>query len=185
MIENSTGRFELLPARVIRARIDQLRGGAEKLRSTLKPFLYLTLIDQRKLTAASLLPDTPDAINEEYRDYDPQNYSARYLGPVRVREALGNSLNVPAVFALSRNGARETFDYLKTWGLKFPGSFDSYGAGFILGNAPVRLVELAGAYASLARGGEFWPPRLTTKSPSEVRPPSLPRGMRHCRGHSV
>ena len=43
--------------------------------STLKPFLYLDLIDQRKLTAASLLPDTPDAITEVYRDYDPQNYS--------------------------------------------------------------------------------------------------------------
>jgi penicillin-binding protein 1C len=68
--------------------------------STLKPFLYLTAIDQRKLTAASLLPDTPDAISEEYRDYDPQNYSKRHFGPVRVREALGRSLNVPAVFAL-------------------------------------------------------------------------------------
>ena len=170
VIENSTGAIRALacagdPTRAsINSAMEPRSCG-----STLKPFLYLTLIDQRKLTAASLLPDTPDAINEEYRDYDPQNYSARYLGPVRVREALGNSLNVPAVFALSRNGARETFDYLKTWGLKFPGSFDSYGAGFILGNAPVRLVELAGAYASLARGGEFWPPRLTTKSPSEVR----------------
>jgi penicillin-binding protein 1C len=137
--------------------------------STLKPFLYLALIDQRKLTAASLLPDTPDAITEVYRDYDPQNYSKRYFGQVRVREALGNSLNVPAVVALSRNGARETFDYLKTWGFHFPGSFDSYGAGFILGNAPVRLVELAGAYAALARGGEFWAPSPTAKSPREVR----------------
>ena len=80
-----------------------------------------------------------------------------------MREALGNSLNVPAVVALSRNGARETFDYLKTWGFHFPGSFDSYGAGFILGNAPVRLVELAGAYAALARGGEFWAPNPTAK----------------------
>jgi penicillin-binding protein 1C len=137
--------------------------------STLKPFLYLALIDQRKMTAASLLPDNPDVITEAYRDYDPQNYSKRYLGAVRVREALGNSLNVPAVFALSRMGARKTFDYLKTWGFHFPESFDSYGAGFILGNAPVRLVELAGAYAALARGGEFWMPSLTANGPREVR----------------
>ena len=137
--------------------------------STLKPFLYLTAIDQRKLTAASLLPDTPDAISEEYRDYDPQNYSKRHFGPVRVREALGSSLNVPAVFALSRNGARETFEYLRSWGLNFPSSFDSYGAGFILGNAPVRLLELAGAYAALARGGEFWPPRLAANDLIESR----------------
>ncbi|HEY5953259.1 MAG TPA: transglycosylase domain-containing protein [Terrimicrobiaceae bacterium] len=137
--------------------------------STLKPFLYLSAIDQRKLTAASLLPDTPDAISEEYRDYDPQNYSQRHLGPVRVREALGSSLNVPAVFALSRLGARQTFEYLRSWGLNFPGSFDSYGAGFILGNAPVRLLELAGAYAALARGGVFWAPRLKTTDPIESR----------------
>ncbi|HEY5706631.1 MAG TPA: transglycosylase domain-containing protein [Terrimicrobiaceae bacterium] len=137
--------------------------------SALKPFLYLAAIDQRKLTAASLLPDTPDSIGEEYPDYDPQNYSKRYLGPVRVREALGSSLNVPAVFTLSKMGARETFEYLRSWGLNFPGSFDEFGAGFILGNAPVRLLELAGAYAGIARGGVVWTPKLTPKDPIESR----------------
>jgi penicillin-binding protein 1C len=170
VIENSSGAIRALacagdPRRAsVNSAIEPRSCG-----STLKPFLYLVLIDQRKLTAASLLPDTPDAITEVYRDYDPQNYSKRYFGPVRVREALGNSLNVPAVFALSRYGARKTFDYLKTVGFRFPESFDSYGAGFILGNAPVRLVELAAAYAALARGGEFWTPNPTAKSPREVR----------------
>ena len=135
----------------------------------LKPFVYLAAIDQRKLTAASLLPDTPDAISAEYRDYDPQNYSKRYLGPVRLREALGSSLNVPAVFALSQIGARGTFGYLRNWGLNFPGSFDKYGAGFVLGNAPVRLLKLAGAYAGLARGGEAWVPKLAPNDPMESR----------------
>jgi penicillin-binding protein 1C len=170
VIENSTGAVRALtcagdPKRAFINSATEPRSCG----SVLKPFLYLAAIDQRKLTAASLLPDTPDAITEEYRDYDPQNYSKRHLGPVRVREALGNSLNVPAVFALSRNGPRETFEYLRTWGLNFPASFDSYGAGFILGNAPVRLLELAGAYAALARGGEFWAPRLTAKDPIESR----------------
>lgn len=170
IIENSTGAVRALvcagnpECAFINSAIEPRSCG-----STLKPFLYLAAIDQRKLTAASILPDTPDAVTEEYRDYDPQNYSKRHLGPVRLREALGSSLNVPAVFALSRNGARETFDYLRTWGLKFPESFNSYGAGFILGNAPVRLLELAGAYAALARGGEFWTPRLAAKDSVEGR----------------
>ncbi len=137
--------------------------------STLKPFLYLVAIDQRTLTAASLLPDTAEAITGEYRDYDPQNYSQRHLGPVRVREALGNSLNVPAVVALSRLGARETFDGMRRWGLNFPGNFDAYGAGFILGNAPVRLVELGAAYASMARGGEAWKAKFTPAEAIESR----------------
>jgi penicillin-binding protein 1C len=170
VIENSTGAVRALACSG-RPRHAGLNSSMEPRSSgsTLKPFLYLLAIDQRKLTAASLLPDTPDAISAEYRDYDPQNYSNRYLGPVRVREALGSSLNVPAVFALSQVGARETFEYVRSWGLNFPGSFDAYGAGFILGNAPVRLLELAGAYASLARGGEVWIPKLTPHDSIESR----------------
>ena len=121
--------------------------------STLKPFVYLSAIDRHLLTAASLLPDTPDAIRDEYADYDPQNYNHRYLGPVRLREALGCSLNVPAVFTLSQLGARQTFFELQKWGFQFPRGLNDYGAGFVLGNAEIRLVDLAGAYAGLARNG--------------------------------
>jgi penicillin-binding protein 1C len=121
--------------------------------STLKPFVYLTAIDRRLLTAATLLPDTPDAIRGQYSDYDPQNFSHHYLGPVRVREALACSLNVPAIMVLSRLGARESFHELQKWGFHFPGSLEDYGAGFVLGNAQIRLVDLAAAYAGLARQG--------------------------------
>jgi penicillin-binding protein 1C len=119
----------------------------------LKPFVYLEAIDKQLFTAASLLPDTPDAIRNEYADYDPQNYSHHYFGPVRLREALGCSLNVPAVFVLSQLGARPTFYQLQKWGFNFPQGLDDYGAGFVLGNAETRLVDLAAAYAGLARSG--------------------------------
>lgn len=137
--------------------------------STLKPFLYLEAIDRRILSAASLLPDTGEAIRGTYADYDPQNYNHRFLGPVRVREALGNSLNVPAVVTLGKLGARETFSKLESWGLRFARDFDSYGAGFILGNAEVSLLDLAGAYASLARGGEAWRATVLVGEPVDPR----------------
>jgi penicillin-binding protein 1C len=121
--------------------------------STLKPFVYLNAIDRRVMTAASLLPDTPDAIRDEYADYDPQNFNHRYLGPVRLREALGCSLNVPAVFTLSQLGARPTFHELRKWGFEFSRDLSDYGAGFVLGNAEIRLLDLAGAYSGLARNG--------------------------------
>jgi penicillin-binding protein 1C len=170
IIENSTGAVRAL-ASVGHPKHAALNAATEPRNcgSTLKPFLYLAAIEQRRLTGASLLPDTPDAISAEYRDYDPQNYSKRYLGPVRVREALASSLNVPAVFALAQIGARETFGYLRAWGFDFPGPFDAYGASFILGNAPVRLLDLAGAYAGLARGGDAWIPKLTPIDPVESR----------------
>jgi penicillin-binding protein 1C len=128
--------------------------------STLKPFVYLAALDRHLLTAASLLPDTADAIRDEYGDYDPQNYNRRYLGPVRLREALGCSLNVPAVFTLSHLGARETFFGLQKWGFAFRRNLSDYGAGFVLGNAEIRLVDLAAAYAGLARNGLAMRPKF-------------------------
>ena len=121
--------------------------------STLKPFLYLKAIDDRVLTAASILPDTPDAIPSRYFDFDPRNYDSRHWGPVRVREALASSLNVPAVVAVSKVGAREMFETLGHWGFSFPRTFDEYGAGFILGNAEIRLLDLASSFTAFARNG--------------------------------
>jgi penicillin-binding protein 1C len=154
VIENSTGAIRAMVGSENYA-VSQINGATRprSCGSTLKPFVYLDTIDKRLLTAATLLPDTPDAIRDEYADYDPQNCNHHYLGPVRLREALGCSLNVPAVFALSRLGARPAFYQLQKWGFDFPQGLADYGAGFVLGNAETRLVDLAAAYAGLARGG--------------------------------
>lgn len=154
VIENATGAIRAMVGSESYA-VSQINGAMQprSCGSTLKPFIYLDAIDKRLLTAASLLPDTPDAIQNEYADYDPQNYNRRYLGPVRLREALGCSLNVPVVFALSRLGARPAFYQLQKWSFDFPQGLADYGAGFVLGNAETRLVDLAAAYAGLARGG--------------------------------
>ena len=154
VVENATGAIRAMVGSENYA-VSQINGATQprSCGSTLKPFVYLNAIDRRLLTAASLLPDTPDAIRDEYADYDPQNYNHRYLGPVRLREALGCSLNVPAVFTLSQLGARPAFYQLEKWGFDFPQGLADYGAGFVLGNAETRLVDLAAAYAGLARGG--------------------------------
>ena len=154
VVENATGAIRAMVGSENYA-VSQINGATQprSCGSTLKPFVYLDAIDKRLLTAASLLPDTPDAIRDEYADYDPQNYNHRYLGPVRLREALGCSLNVPAVFTLSQLGARPAFYQLEKWGFDFPQGLADYGAGFVLGNAETRLVDLAAAYAGLARGG--------------------------------
>jgi penicillin-binding protein 1C len=154
VIENATGAIRAMVGSENYA-LSQINGAMQprSCGSTLKPFVYLDAIDKRLLTAGTLLPDTPDAIRGEYADYDPQNYNRHYLGPVRLREALACSLNVPAVFTLSRLGARPAFYQLQKWGFDFPQGLADYGAGFVLGNAETRLVDLAAAYAGLARGG--------------------------------
>jgi len=154
VLDNETGAVRALAGSDNYA-ANQVNGAmrARSCGSTLKPFVYLATIDRHLLTAASLLPDTAEAIRDEYADYDPQNYNHRYLGPVRLREALGCSLNVPAVFTLSQLGARAAFFELEKWGFEFPRGLSDYGAGFVLGNAEIRLVDLAAAYAGLARNG--------------------------------
>src|SRR5262249_15178853 len=92
------------------------------------------------------------------------------FGPVRLREALGCSLNVPAVFVLSQLGARPTFYQLQKWGFNFPQGLDEYGAGFVLGNADTRLVDLAAAYAGLARGGEAMRGKILTTEQQPITP---------------
>jgi penicillin-binding protein 1C len=144
--------------------------------STLKPFIYLAAIEKHLITAATLLPDTLQAIPDTYADYDPQNYSHRAHGPVRARNALGNSLNVPAVIVASRLGARDAFNSLRQWGFQFARSFDDYGAGFILGNADIRLVDLAAAYAGLARGGVAWSARTLASESFESARLASPDG---------
>ena len=168
VIDNATGEVRALASngrterRAIDAAIVPRSAG-----STLKPFIYLAAIERRLITAATLLPDTQQAVPETYADYDPQNYSHRSYGPVRVREALGNSMNVPAVLVTSRLGARDAFNSLRNWGFQFPRKYDDYGAGFILGNADIRLIDLAAAYAGIARGGLAWPARVLAGEPFE------------------
>lgn len=168
VVENATGDIRALASSgraehaAINAALTPRSSG-----STLKPFIYLAAIERRLITAATLLPDTPQAIPGTYGDYDPQNYTHRSYGPVRAREALGNSLNVPAVVVTSRLGARDAFNSLRRWGFQFARDFDAYGAGFILGNADIRLVDLAAAYAGLARGGVAWSARALASEPIE------------------
>ena len=137
--------------------------------STLKPFLYLHAIDRRVLTAASVLPDTPDAIRRIYPDYDPRNFDERFWGPVRVRDALGNSLNVPAVVALSKVGPRNFLAYLDQAGLPTPRGIEEYGAGLILGNTEIRLLDLTAAFSAFNGSGIAPAPRAFASDPVRRR----------------
>ena len=121
--------------------------------STLKPFVYLLGIEERNFTASSLLPDTADSVSSKFKAYEPKNFNRKFSGPVRVRHALASSLNVPAVYALSLTGPRKSFDFTTRFGIKTHESIDNLGAGFILGNRKIRLLDLTSAYSNIARSG--------------------------------
>jgi penicillin-binding protein 1C len=138
--------------------------------STLKPFLYAQAIAERRLTAASLLEDSPTHIQTAGGLYIPQNYDHLFKGWVSVRTALGSSLNVPAVRTLVMVSPDAFAKQLKTLGLPLKEAGDFYGYSLALGSAEVSLLNLTNAYRSLANGGRVSPTFLTVPKPSTVRP---------------
>ena len=129
--------------------------------STLKPFLYAQAIEERRLTAASLLDDRPVNLPTGGGLYIPQNYDHRYAGWVSLRAALGSSLNVPAVRTLVMVTPYRFHRRLVSLGLPLTQSGDYYGYSLALGSADVSLLSLTNAYRSFANTGSYAAPRMT------------------------
>ena len=124
--------------------------------STLKPFLYELAVERGYLNAASLLDDSPIALDTASGIYLPQNYDRDFKGLVSVRTALASSLNVPAVRTLVLTGVepfRDRLQVLGYAGITQPGDF--YGYALALGSPEVSLWEQVQAYRALARGGQW------------------------------
>ena len=121
--------------------------------STLKPFLYAQAIAQGRLTAASLLDDSPARIPTAHGLYVPQNYDLGFKGWVSVRLALASSLNIPAVRALVMVSPDDFAQQLRQWGLPLPEPAGYYGYSLALGGVDVSLLHLTNAYRTLANGG--------------------------------
>ncbi|WP_051126573.1 penicillin-binding protein 1C [Pandoraea sp. SD6-2] len=121
--------------------------------STLKPFLYAQAIAEQRLTAASLLDDSPIDLPTGGGLYIPQNYDRHFKGWVSARTALGSSLNVPAVRTLVMVTPRRFAQTLVALGLPLTQSGDYYGYSLALGSADVTLLSLTNAYRALANGG--------------------------------
>jgi len=125
--------------------------------STLKPFAYALAFDRGLATPATMLQDVP----MKFRDFVPQNFSRDFRGRVTAREALVTSLNLPAIDLVRRVGPERFHAVLRQLGFgTLERSPDHYGLGLVLGGAEVRLLDLANAYACLARGGEWAPVRF-------------------------
>ena len=127
--------------------------------SAFKPFTYATLLEQGQ-TPATLFYDVPVSIPQfgDEEPYEPTNYDLQFRGPVLMRFALANSLNIPAVKAQQLAGVEATLDTARALGLTIAGGPSDYGPALALGSAAVPLLDMAGAYGAFGQGGFYRPP---------------------------
>lgn len=126
--------------------------------SAIKPVTYATAL-KKGFTAATMLMDVkttfPGGVNQPL--YEPVNYDGEYRGPVQLRYALANSLNIPAVKTLALVGVKDMLATAYDLGIKTleptQSNMTRFGLSATLGGGEVRLLDLTAAYSGFANGG--------------------------------
>lgn len=125
--------------------------------SLFKPFVYLAALEAARengaghLTAASLLIDEPATFESGTGPWSPQNYDKQFHGPITLRSALEQSLNVPAVQAAKTVGTKQIVQLLHRLGVTSAIGDDL--SSVALGSSSVSLMEITAAYGAMANGG--------------------------------
>src|SRR5438309_1855579 len=122
--------------------------------SLFKPFVYLAAFEAERrgsgITPASVVDDEPLVIPAGGGNWEPRNMDGRFHGPVTVRRALEESLNIPAVRVAMNVGPRRVADMAHAVGIEHP---LAPVPSLALGTSEVTLLEITSAFATLANGG--------------------------------
>ena len=130
--------------------------------SAIKPLTYAAAFDPAAARAAGRAPLNPATLVADVRTvfptregepYVPLNYDLDFHGPVLLRDALGNSFNIPAVKVLQVIGVPALVDQAQRMGISSFVQADDLGLALTLGGGEVRLLELTAAYGAFANGG--------------------------------
>ena len=133
--------------------------------SAFKPFVYATAFEKGYGPETAIF-DLPTEFNplcdpegkpgpgvEADKCYHPSNYDEKFRGPISFREALAQSVNLPAVKVLYLSGLSSALNFAKRVGIKTLNDPERYGLTLVLGGGEVRLLELIGAYGAFANDG--------------------------------
>jgi membrane peptidoglycan carboxypeptidase len=127
--------------------------------SAFKPVVYATAFDKKVLTAGSLLLD----ISTDFGGWTPKDADRFERGPVRVRQALQQSLNLPAIRALERVGNEAVADTAERMDLTFLNGRNAFlqaGLTGAIGTVETKPIELTSAFGSFPNGGVHVPTRM-------------------------
>ncbi len=133
--------------------------------SSLKPFVYLLAFQQgyapqtvlwnvpTEFSTDPSCPSIPDFASTNKKCFHPQNYEGTFTGPITMRDALAQSVNIPAVKTLYLVGLDAAVANMQNFGLTTLTNPDAYGLSLTLGGGAVHLIDLMKAYSALAADG--------------------------------
>ena len=131
--------------------------------SALKPVVYAAAM-RRGWTPATVLWDQPAEFTLSNGSvYAPLNYDNSWHGPQRLRMALANSLNIPAVKTMEFVGVDNFVEQAHAMGITTLNDTSQYGLALVLGAGEVRLLDLANVYNTIRNGGLERDPRAILK----------------------
>ncbi len=123
--------------------------------SSIKPFIYAAAW-QKGYTPNTILVDAETDFGQ---GYEPKNYDLKQSGPVTMRTALANSMNIPAVKTLYLAGIKEATSLAQRMGMTSLNDPDRYGLSLVLGGGEVRLLDEVSAYGVFSNDGLRQPQR--------------------------
>ncbi len=133
--------------------------------SSFKPFIYATAFN-KGFTPETVLFDLPtefqttcDPYGKAYKGhnqkdcYMPDNYDGEFRGPMSLRDALAQSINVPAVKLFYLSGLADSLRTAESMGIKTLTNIDQYGLTLVIGGGEVSLLDITSAYSVFANDG--------------------------------
>jgi len=131
--------------------------------STLKPFIYALALDQGLIHPNTILKDVP----HRFGSYNPENFDYDFMGPIKAKDALVLSRNIPAIYLADQLSNPRLYDFLEMANVKNLKAESYYGLALVLGGAEISMQELAGMYAALVNDGVWQPLRKSIDDPVE------------------
>jgi membrane peptidoglycan carboxypeptidase len=133
---------------------DVLEDGWRQPGSAFKPINYAIGIEDQTLTAATMFMDV---VTDFGGGWTPVDADRMERGPLRLRQALQVSLNIPAIKAAIRIGPDRVYERAKDFGIRYQSPTNPGGAAIAIGTVEVHMIDLIGAYGAIANGGVLMP----------------------------
>jgi penicillin-binding protein 1B len=177
-IEPSSGQIRVLVGgrRFAQSEFNRATRARRQPGSLFKPLVYLAAFEARarEITPSTLVDDEPIVIPVRGGDWAPHNIDGRFHGPVTIRRALEESLNIPAALVAQGVGLTYVTKVARAVGVT---SALASVPSLALGTSEVTLLEMTTAFATIANGGvRVWPTTLSSAGAVSLKP--LPESTR-------